>query len=107
MPNGTDAFQTEELRARACVRAHDASARVTPMPAVPSGVNANRLEKSGALALSVIPTALLQVLTDLAKSLELLPARKHVLLNGVGGNELKALAVQFHRRTGIFLYVCD
>jgi creatinine amidohydrolase len=107
MPYGTDTFQVEELGRRACARAFDAGARVTLLPAMPFGVNTNHLEVPGALALSVTPTTLLHVLTDLVESLERQGVRKLVLLNGHGGNELKPLMRQLHHRTGVFLCVCD
>jgi creatinine amidohydrolase len=107
MPYGTDTFQVEELGRRACARAYDAGARVILLPAVPFGVNTNHLQVPGALALSVTPTTLLHVLTDLVESLERQGVRKLVLLNGHGGNELKPLTRELHHRTGVFLCVCD
>jgi creatinine amidohydrolase len=107
MPYGTDTFQVEELGRRACARAFDFGARVTLLPVVPFGVNTNHLKIPGALALSVTPTTLLQILTDLVDSLERQGVRKLVLLNGHGGNELKPLTRQLHHRTGVFLCVCD
>jgi creatinine amidohydrolase len=107
MPYGTDTFQVEELGRRACARAYDAGARVTLLPAVPFGVNTNHLQVPGALALSVTPTTLLHVLTDLVESLERQGVRKLVLLNGHGGNELKPLTRELHHRTTVFLCVCD
>jgi creatinine amidohydrolase len=107
MPYGTDTLQVEELGRRACARAYDAGARVTLLPVVPFGVNTNHLQIPGALALSVTPTTLLALLTDLVESLERQGVRKLVLLNGHGGNELKPLTRQLHHRTGVFLCVCD
>ena len=107
MPYGTDTLQVEELGRRACARAFDAGARVTLLPAVPFGVNTNHLQIPGGLALSVTPTTLLRILTDLVESLERQGVRKLVLLNGHGGNELKPLTRELHHRTGVFLCVCD
>lgn len=107
MPYGTDNFQVEEIGRRACARAYDAGARVALLPTVPFGVNTNHLQVPGALALSVTPTTLLHLLTDLVESLERQGITKLVLLNGHGGNELKPLTRQLHHRTGVFLCVCD
>lgn len=107
MPYGTDIFQVEEIGRRACEKAHAAGARVLLLPAVPFGVNTNHLQIPGALALSVNPTTLLAILTDLVDSLERQGVRKLVLLNGHGGNELKPLTRQLHHRTKVFLCVCD
>lgn len=107
MPYGTDNFQVEAIGDRACRRAYEAGAKVLLLPTVPFGVNTNHLQISGGLALSVLPTTLLALLTDLTDSLERQGVRKLVLLNGHGGNELKPLARQLHHRTKTFLCVCD
>ena len=107
MPYGTDNYQVEEIGKRACEKAYGAGAKVLLLPTMPFGVNTNRLEVPGGLALSVTPTTLLAVLTDLVESLELQGVNKLVLLNGHGGNELKPLTRELHHRTGVFLCVCD
>jgi creatinine amidohydrolase len=107
MPYGTDNFQVEEIGRRACEFAYNAGAKVLLLPAVPFGVNTNHLQVPGALALSVNPTTLLAVLTDLVDALERQGLRKLVLLNGHGGNELKPLTRELHHQTKMFLCVCD
>lgn len=107
MPYGTDTFQVEVLAGRACAKAFEQGASVIMLPAVPFGVNTNHLQVPGALALSVTPTTLLRLLTDLVDSLERQGVRKLVLLNGHGGNELKPLTRELHHRTKVFLCVCD
>lgn len=107
MPYGTDNFQVEEIGRRACERAHERGAAALLLPTVPFGVNTNHLKVPGGLALSVTPTTLLHLLTDLVDSLERQGVRKLVLLNGHGGNELKPLTRELHHRTGVFLCVCD
>jgi creatinine amidohydrolase len=107
MPYGTDNFQVEEIGSRACERAYRAGAKVLLLPTVPFGVNTNHLQVPGGLALSVTPTTLLRLLSDLVDSLERQGVRKLVLLNGHGGNELKPLTRELHHRTAVFLCVCD
>src|SRR5437016_5335893 len=107
MPYGTDNFQVEEIGRRACASAYNAGARVLLLPTMPFGVNTNHLQVPGALALSVNPTTLLHVLTDLVDALERQGLRKLVLLNGHGGNELKPLMRELHHRTKVFLCLCD
>jgi creatinine amidohydrolase len=107
MPYGTDNYQVQLLAERACQRAYDAGAAVLLLPTVPFGVNTNHLRVPGAVALSVTPTTLLALLTDLVESLERQGVKKLVLLNGHGGNELKPLTRQLHHRTGVFTCVCD
>src|SRR3954452_3926896 len=107
MPYGTDNFQVEELGRRAVGRAYERGAKVLLLPTMPFGVNTNHLKVPGALALSVTPTTLLKLITDLADALERQGVKKLVLLNGHGGNELKPLSRELHHRTGVFLCVCD
>src|ERR1700732_765316 len=89
MPYGTDNFEVEEIGRRACEAAHGEGAKVLLLPVMPFGVNTNHLRVPGALALSVNPTTLLAVLTDLVDALERQGLKKLVLLNGHGGHELK------------------
>jgi creatinine amidohydrolase len=70
-------------------------------------VNTNHLKVPGALAMSVTPTTLLAILTDLVDSLERQGVRKLVLVNGHGGNELKPLMRELHHRTKVFVCLCD
>src|SRR5437763_7273018 len=107
MPYGTDNFQVEEIGRRACASAYEAGANVLLLPVMPFGVNTNHLRVPGALALSVNPTTLLAVLTDLVDALQRQGLKKLVLLNGHGGNELKPLTRELHHRTEMFLCVCD
>ncbi|MGE3809081.1 MAG: creatininase family protein, partial [Gemmataceae bacterium] len=61
----------------------------------------------GSLALSLQPTTLLQIITDIVDSLERQGLRKLLLLNGHGGNELKPFLRELHARTSVFLCLCD
>lgn len=107
MPYGTDNYQVEVLGDQACARAHQAGAKVLLLPTIAYGVNTNHLQVPGALAMSVRPTTLLAILTDLVDSLERQGVRKLVLLNGHGGNELKPLMRELHHRTKVFVCLCD
>jgi creatinine amidohydrolase len=107
MPYGTDTIQVELIGRRACEHAYQRGSKVILLPAIPFGVNTNHLLIPGGLPLSVTPTTLLKLLTDLVDSLERRGVRKLVLLNGHGGNELKPLMRELHHRTGVFLCLCD
>src|SRR2546423_9167408 len=107
MPYGTDNFQVEEVGRRACGYAYEKCAKILLLPAMPFGVNTNHLQVPGALALSVTPTTLLKLISDLVEALGRQGIRKMMLLNGHGGNELKPLARELFHRTEIFLCVCD
>ena len=73
MPYATDNYQVEAIGKRACQKAYEAGAKVLLLPTMPFGVNTNHLEVPGALALSVTPTTLLAVITDLVEALEAQP----------------------------------
>lgn len=107
MPYGTDTFQVDLLGRKACQYAFERGAKVLLLPTIPFGVNTNHLQVPGAVTLSVSPTTLLKLLTDLVDGLARQGIRKLLLLNGHGGNELKPLTRQLHHRTKVFLCVCD
>jgi creatinine amidohydrolase len=107
MPYGTDNYQVDEIGKRACQTAYEAGAKVLLLPTMPFGVNTNHLKVPGAVALSVTPTTLLSIITDLVDSLERQGVKKLVLLNGHGGNELKPLMRELFHRTSVFMCVCD
>ncbi|HZZ81611.1 MAG TPA: creatininase family protein [Gemmataceae bacterium] len=107
MPYATDNYQVEEIGKRACQKAYEAGAKVLLLPTMPFGVNTNHLKVPGGLALSVRPTTLLALISDIVDSLERQGVKKLVLLNGHGGNELKPLSRELFHRTGVFLCVCD
>ena len=107
MPYGTDIFQVSEVGRRAVGRAYDRGAKILLLPTMPFGVNTNHLKVPGGLALSVTPTTLLKLITDLTDALERQGIKKLVLLNGHGGNELKPLSRELHHRTNMFMCVCD
>ena len=107
MPYGTDVFEVEAVGRRACEYAYKKGASVLLLPAMPFGVNTNHLKVPGALALSVTPTTLLKLITDLVDALSRQGVKKLVLLNGHGGNELKPLTRELFHKTDMFLCVCD
>jgi len=107
MPYGTDNYEVDVVGRRVCEYAYKKGAKVLLLPTMPFGVNTNHLKVPGALALSVTPTTLLKVLSDLVEALERQGIRKLMLLNGHGGNELKPLTRELFHRTKMFLCVCD
>jgi creatinine amidohydrolase len=107
MPYGTDNFEVDQIGRRACQRAYERGGKVLLLPTMPFGVNTNHLQVPGGLALSVTPTTLLKLITDLVDALERQGMKKLMLLNGHGGNELKPLMRELHHRTKVFLCLCD
>ena len=57
--------------------------------------------------MSLSPSTLLKILTDLVDSLSRQGIRKLVLLNGHGGNELKPLIRELHHTSDVFICICD
>src|SRR4051795_6405330 len=84
MPYATDNYQVDAIGQRACERAYQAGAKILLLPTVPFGVNTNHLQVPGGLALSVTPTTLLALLTDLVDSLKRQRGPKVALLTGHG-----------------------
>jgi creatinine amidohydrolase len=107
MPYGTDTFQVDLLGRKACQYAFERGAKVLLLPTIPFGVNTNHLQVPGAVTLSVSPTTLLKLLTDLVDGLARQGIRKLLLLNGHGGNELKPLMRELHHVTPVFICLCD
>ncbi len=107
MPYGTDVYQVSEVGRRAVGRAYERGAKILLLPTMPFGVNTNHLKVPGGMALSVTPTTLLKLISDLTEALERQGIKKLVLLNGHGGNELKPLTRELYHRTKMFLCVCD
>jgi creatinine amidohydrolase len=107
MPYATDNYQVDIVGRRICARAYERGAKVLLLPTVPFGVDTNLLKIPGSLALSVNPSTLLKLLTDLVDSLSRQGIKKVMLLNGHGGNELKPLIRELHHTSDVFLCVCD
>ncbi|MCL2648207.1 MAG: creatininase family protein [Phycisphaerales bacterium] len=107
MPYGTDNFQCDVIGRHVCEHAYKRGAKVLLLPTMPFGVNTNHLKIPGGIALSVTPTTLLKLITDLVDSLERQGIRKLVLLNGHGGNELKPFARELFHKTSVFIAVVN
>ncbi len=107
LPYATDNYQVDAIGRRVCQRAYERGAKVLLLPTIPYGVETNLLKIPGGLAMSVNPSTLLKLLTDLVDSLHRGGVRKLMLLNGHGGNELKPLIRELHHTSDVFLCVCD
>jgi creatinine amidohydrolase len=105
MPYGTDTIQVEEIGRRACAQAWQQGAKVALLPAMPYGVNENTLEFP--MTISVKPTTLLALLSDVVASLERHGMLKLLVLNGHGGNEFKPLLRELHNETDVHLFLID
>src|SRR5438045_4628720 len=65
MPYATDIYQVDAIGRRICQRAHERGGKVLLLPTIPFGVETNLLKVPGGIALSVNPTTLLKILTDI------------------------------------------
>lgn len=105
LPYATDTLQVEAVAERACGLATEAGAQVLLLPAMPYGVNENTLGFPWTISLK--PTTLFRVVSDVVSSVEEHGIPKFVLLNGHGGNEFKPLLRELCRETSVHLFLVD
>lgn len=101
LPFGTDTFQAECVAEEAARRAASRGARVTVLPAVPFGANAQQLGTP--LTLNLNPSTQARILEDVVLSLEHHGVRKLLVLNGHGGNDFKQMVRELQPGSGVFL----
>ncbi len=105
LPYGTDSIQVRSVAERACERAWEEGAQVVLLPTLPIGVNENTL--GFPWTLSFKPSTVLQMLRDIVSCLEHHRLPKLLVLNGHGGNELKALMRELFRHTDVQVVLVD
>lgn len=101
LPYGTDNYQVDRLGDLICERAHQQGARVALLPTIPFGVDSNLMKFPMPISLS--PSTLDMIISDVVDSLEEHGVRKLVLLNGHGGNSLKHLLREIYGKTSVFI----
>lgn len=99
LPYATDTIQVEAVARRACQEATERGARVALLPAIPYGVNENTLGFPWTVSLR--PSTLFRIVTDVVSSLEQHGIRKLLLLNGHGGNEFAPHLRELCRQTRV------
>jgi len=99
LPYGTDSFQVEAIAQRACERAWGQGAEVLLLPTLQVSINENTLGFPWTLSLK--PTTILQIMRDTCSALATHRLLKLLVLNGHGGNELKAFLRELHRETEV------
>jgi creatinine amidohydrolase len=107
MPYCTDVFEANAIGKAACEFAYTRGGKTLLLPAIPFGVNTNLLKIQGAVTISMKPTTLLRILTDVVDSLQRQGIRKLLLLNSHGGNELKPLCRELYHQFNVFICICD
>jgi len=105
LPYSTDNIQVEAIAQQACAAAFARGARVVLLPNIPYGVNENTLGFPWTISLR--PTTVLSILTDVASSVEQHGIPKLLIVNGHGGNELQPHLRELCRRTKVHLLLVD
>lgn len=105
LPYGTDAITAGLLSDKLCEYAHHQGASVALLPTIPYGVDTNLL--GFPMAMSINPSTLDLLITDLVNSLEQHGVRKLVILNGHGGNSLKHTLRELFPNTSVFISLID
>ena len=105
LPYGTDTITTEWLGDLICEKAYALGAKVILLPCVPFGVDSNLM--SFPLTISLDPSTLDRIITDVVQSVEAHGIRKLVLFNGHGGNSLKHTLRELFGKTQCFLSLVD
>jgi len=105
LPYGTDTLLCTELAARVAGHAIAHGTNVLALPSIPFGVNTTQLDLR--FTINVMPSTQLIVLRDVVRSLEPHGVRALVLLNGHGGNELRALVRELQPETRIILAIVN
>lgn len=89
LPYGTDTLEVTAIAVESARVAWEAGARVVVLPTIPFGVNTGQLDIP--LTINMNPSTQLNVLADIAISLESQGIDKLVILNGHGGNDFKQM----------------
>ncbi len=105
MPYGTDAITVGMVGDAICEEAHKQGANVALLPTIPYGVDTNLL--GFPMAMSINPSTLDLLITDLVNSLETHGVHKLVILNGHGGNSLKHTLRELFPQTSVFISLID
>ena len=99
LPYGTDTIMVDRLARLACEEAWARGGKALALPAMPFGINENTLGFKWTMSLR--PSTLFQVVTDLVSSVEAHGIPKMVVLNGHGGNEFQPLLRELFRQTKV------
>lgn len=105
LPYGTDTYQADAVAAEAARKAWEAGTRVTVLPAVPFGVNAQQM--AFPLTINMNPSTQARLLDDIVESLAAHGVPNLVILNGHGGNDFRQMVREVQPRTDVFLTVVN
>ena len=101
LPYATDVIECDYVAAESARRAWDAGAKVIVLPTVPFGVQSGQLDIP--LCLHINPSTQLNILHDIALTIQNQGIRKLVILNGHGGNDFKSIIRELQPQLKIFL----
>lgn len=101
LPYGTDIFESDVIAAESARIASAKGARVIALPSVPFGVNTGQLDIP--LTINLNPSTQMQILDDVASSLELQGIPKLAIVNSHGGNDFRQMIRELQPRHSIFI----
>ena len=105
LPHGTDVYEVEAVAAEASRLAWDRGCPVLVLPTVPFGANAQQMDLRGTI--NMHPSTQAAVLADVVESLEGQGFDRLVVLNGHGGNDVRAIIRELQALTRLFLSTLD
>lgn len=105
LPYGTDAIGAERVSLRAADIAASRGARVTVLPTIPFGNNAQQQDQVATVHFST--TTALAILRDVVDSLQRQGINRLIIVNGHGGNTFTPLVRDLMLETGIFIAVVN
>lgn len=105
LPYGTDSFEGFHLASACCEAAWNQGGRVVQLPVIPYGTETNMQQFP--LAMNIMPSTLLAVLSDLVGSLEASGIDKLLIFNSHGGNEIKPMMRELYGKTRVQIFLCN
>ncbi|HOM26001.1 MAG TPA: creatininase family protein [bacterium] len=105
LPYGCDTLTVDKMAEVSCQKANEKGGKVISLPAIPVGYNADHFRFP--LALNFYPTTQLTILKDIIFSLESHKIYKLVILNGHGGNDMRALLRELYGKTNVYIFLIE
>lgn len=89
LPFGTDNYEVERITSECAKLAWDNGARLIVLPLVPFGVNTG--QRDIRLTINIYPGTQMEILADIAESLDNHGIKKLLIMNGHGGNDFRQM----------------
>ncbi|MCS7181462.1 MAG: creatininase family protein [bacterium] len=105
LPYGCDTLTIEKMAEESCKKAVEKGGKVILLPTIPIGYNADHF--GFPLALNFYHSTQLSILKDIIFALENHKIYKLVVLNGHGGNEMRALLRDVYGKTKVYIFLIE